>query len=238
MKKFTSSKPISSQIEKFKVSFQNQLEFHTLKREIFGQECYYFESDSLQPKILDIGAHIGLSCLYFKKLYPGAQITCLEPIPSSFALLEQNIFENCLTDVICQRLALSTSPKPLTLHIDPESSHWYSSASIRPGAWNGQQKTQATQVPATTLKQLIIQPIDLLKLDVEGAEQAILENSQSILPKIKQLLIEFHPGENQSFASIIDLLEKSGFDLEFRKNGQTVTRQNAKGLIIIHAKRS
>jgi len=237
MRKLTSVKTISSRIGKFKISFQNQLEFHTLKREIFGQESYYFESDTLGPKILDVGAHIGLSCLYFKKLYPQAQVTCLEPIPSSFKLLETNVFENNLSDVTCLQKAFANTSQFITLYIDPEKNGWYSTTSIKQGAWDHKQNTQPIQVPAITLNQLITQPIDLLKLDIEGAEQMILEHNQSVLPLVKQLLIEFHPMANQSLSSLTDLLEKSNYKLEFRKNGQSVTRQNAKGLIIIYARK-
>jgi len=208
MKKLSSSTIKHSRLGRFEVYFQNQPEFHILKREIFGQACYYFESNTTQPKILDVGAHIGLSCLYFKKLYPGARITCLEPIASSFQLLERNILENRLDDVVCHQLALAPTAGRLTLHIDPTTAHWYSSTSILPGAWNSQQKTQPIQVTAATLARLIDQPIDLLKLDVEGAEQTILENGQAILPQIKQLLVEFHPGANQSLTSLVNLLKK------------------------------
>jgi len=227
-----------TKIGKFKIQFENEPEFHGLKREIFGQDCYFFESSSAQPIILDIGAHIGLSTLYFKSLHPGAKITCLEPVPSSFELLERNVFENRLDDVTCLQLALSQSTNPLTLHIDPEKSNWYSSASVRPGAWNGQQPTQIIEVKTSTLDKLITYPIDLLKLDIEGAEQTILENNQQLFPKIKQLLIEFHPGGNQSLDKICSLLEKSGYKLEYRKNGQTVPKQRAKGLVVIHASKN
>ena len=237
MKKHTSTKAKQSKLGKFVVNFWNQPEYHDLKREIFGQDTYFFESSSPFPKILDVGAHIGLSALYFKKLYPGAEITCFEPIHSSFELLQQNIFENNLRDVSCWQLAISPSSGPLTLHIDPENTSWYSSASIRTGAWNGQQATRKIEVKAATLDQITTQPIELLKLDVEGAEQAILESSQKVLPLIKQLLIEFHPGGNQSLEKISTLLEKNGYSLDFRKNGQSVSRQNAKGLFIIHATR-
>ena len=66
----------------FVVSYQNGQEFHHLKKEIWTEHLYYTEIDSVMPRIIDAGAHIGLASLYFAKTYPTAKILSLEPNPS------------------------------------------------------------------------------------------------------------------------------------------------------------
>ncbi|MFZ1721277.1 MAG: hypothetical protein WAU07_02110, partial [Microgenomates group bacterium] len=56
----------SSKVSNFTLFHANSEEYHQLKREIFTQDSYFFESDSPTPKIIDAGAHIGIATLYFK----------------------------------------------------------------------------------------------------------------------------------------------------------------------------
>ncbi len=97
----------SSRLNKYTIYHNNSEEYHNLKREVFTSDLYYFETENPQPVIIDAGAHIGLATLYFKQLYPGAQITALEPNPESFQLLEKNLFENMIDDVTTVQVALS-----------------------------------------------------------------------------------------------------------------------------------
>jgi FkbM family methyltransferase len=68
---------------------------------------YYFETDNPLPFIIDAGAQIGMSTLYFKKQYPGAEIVAIEPNTINFKLLEENIWENQLDNVTTIQAALT-----------------------------------------------------------------------------------------------------------------------------------
>ena len=157
----------------FVVEFTNSEEFHRLKTEIFTHDCYYVELPSAIPLIIDAGAHIGLTTLYFKKAYPGAQILAIEPHPDTFSLLEKNIYNNNLDGVELLNTALSTSDELVTLHEDTSADKWFSTASLQAKAWNGQQQTQPLTVPSLKLNTLLADiddTVELLKLDIEGAE--------------------------------------------------------------------
>lgn len=56
----------------FKISFINKEEFELIYKDIFESGEYNFQTNNPKPFILDCGSHIGLSVLYFKKLYPQA----------------------------------------------------------------------------------------------------------------------------------------------------------------------
>lgn len=220
-------------IDAFKVYFHNKEELLRLKKEIFSQHQYYLE---LSPTavIIDAGAHIGLATLYFKKQYPAAQVTAIEPQPQNFALLEKNVWENNLDDVVTLNAALATQEGQIELHTD-EQQNWLSTTSVVPQAWNGQQDTKPIFVPAITLSSLLTHPIDLLKLDIEGQEFSVLQEAQDKLYLIHQMLIEFHPHAGQTLDDVIELLESKHFQLHFSKNGAVVNPRRTQGLVLIHA---
>ena len=63
-------------------------------REIFVDRSLAFPSWGTPPRILDLGANIGLSVLAFLRDHPEADITALEPDPAIFRVLERNVREN------------------------------------------------------------------------------------------------------------------------------------------------
>lgn len=54
--------------------YTNENEFKKLYEEIFKTHMYYVELDTMSPRILDCGGHIGLATMYFKTQYPDAKI--------------------------------------------------------------------------------------------------------------------------------------------------------------------
>src|SRR5215471_7593686 len=64
--------------------------FIWMYREIFDLEIYRFNAKTKRPYIIDCGANIGLSVLYFKQLYPESQIVAFEPDEAVFAVLSRN----------------------------------------------------------------------------------------------------------------------------------------------------
>ncbi|MBU0974170.1 FkbM family methyltransferase, partial [Patescibacteria group bacterium] len=164
----------SSKLQKYTIYHNNSEEYHRLKREIFTQDLYCFETNNPEPIIIDAGAHIGLSVLYFKQLYPTSKIIAIEPNPESFKILERNIFENQIEDVTLIQTALSDKSGIETLYLDKTSEEWHSVASFHKGSWVGTQKSTSVTVQTHTLSEFITQPIDFLKMDIEGVEQKVL----------------------------------------------------------------
>lgn len=226
-------KLFSSKLERFSVHYPNQQEYRSLKHEIFTQDTYYFESENPQPKIIDAGAHIGMSTLYFKKLYPHAHIIAIEPNPESIYALETNIFINQLDDVTVTPKALSSHEGEEQFYTDATADHWDSTASFTKGAWTGDQDTDSVTVPTIRLSQFLDSSVDLLKLDIEGAEQEVLFESQHLLHNVSQLFVEFHPTPSQSLPKVLELLEDAGFTLTLLKKNRPVKLSHAHGLVMI-----
>ena len=239
---------MQTKLNQYTVHYTTHQEYHQLKREIFGRGIYYFEADNDRPVIIDGGAHIGLATLYFKQLYPEAKITAIEPFPPTFKLLEQNIFENQLENVDLVQAALWPKKlKKLKLHVDMTKDRWHSTAGIMPGSWMNTQQTQFFYTPTALLSELIssLGIVDLIKLDIEGAEGRVIKEALPKLNQVKQMLIEYHPTIHQAdktlnmpLVKLVELLKKADFEVQVTKDGKVtdpIKAQNS--LVMIQARK-
>lgn len=221
----------------YTIAYHSDTEYHALKDEVFTKDTYYVELDTPSPNIIDAGAHIGMSTLYFKRLWFQAKILAIEPHPQSFKLLQENIETNQLQDVIPLQTALVNSDKQSTiLYADPEES-WLQSASLTKGAWNQREThSEAITVPATRLSTLITEPVDLLKLDIEGAENTVIDDviQQNKLRYCKQLIIEFHQTKNNILNTFIQKIFTQGYSLIDTKTDQKRNKPNQTGLYVLN----
>lgn len=227
----------TAKLAPFTIEFINSEEFHHLKREIWGGHCYYTELEigARAPVIIDAGAHIGVSTLYFAKLFPIAQIIAIEPNPITRVLLEKNVWNNRLEDRISiLPIALSNQTGPASLYHLPNKL-WQLNANLSPHAWNGDRLTESTEVNTLTFSSLITHPVDLAKLDIEGAELSVLKEAREKLCLIRQLWVEFHPTGNNSLTELIHLLEKHGFATTIWQKEKKTTPEKARGLCLIQA---
>ena len=133
--------------------------------------------------IVDLGSHIGSSIVYFRVRHPAAQIHGLEPDPRTFAALEANV--GCLEGVTIDPRAVSGD--------DGESTFFcadYSLASSLAG--EGRPVAVRTVSLDTLMDELGLERIDLLKLDVEGAEYDALA-ATTRLGDVQAIAGELHP---------------------------------------------
>lgn len=172
--------------------------------EKFVDQEYFFATDSRRPFIIDCGSHIGMSILYFKRLYPRAQIIGFEPAPDTFRLLTENIQQNALKDITVFNKAVGNKEEKMKFFGDDSLT-----ASLLEGR---ETKKSATEVDVVRLSNYIDRTVDFLKLDVEGAEGMVLEDldSSKKLPLIKQMIIEYHHHVDRgvdTFSRFLKILE-------------------------------
>ena len=74
-----------------------------LLKEKFIDEEYLIELGSSRPIIIDCGANIGVSLIYFKYLYPHSEVHCFEPYTFAFEYLQKNVAENKLKRQLFRR---------------------------------------------------------------------------------------------------------------------------------------
>ncbi len=220
------------------MSYLNSEEFHHVKREVWTEHCYYTEIENPAPTIIDVGAHIGLATLYFAKHFPTAKIISFEPNPITFKILEENVWQNRLEDrVTCLQKAVSTQAGKQHFWSNPKPTDWQLNASLSPTTWTSQPLPNSVEVETLTLSSLLDQPIDLLKIDVEGNELQLIQEAQDKLINVKQIFIEFHPRDGNQLTELLELLQKHKFSYTLWKQGKQVQSDQARGLVMINVMR-
>lgn len=174
--------------------------------EIFIDEVYRYNPSSDQPYIIDAGANMGLSILYFKKLAPGAKIDAFEPDESIFSLLKENVKAAGLTDVDLHNEAVWIEDTHLTFYSEGALSG-SSELEARPNS-------PAKKVRAVRLRDLVAKgPVDFLKIDIEGAENSLIFDLEEVLGNVRNLFLEYHsiPGKEQLLGEMLSLVKRAGF---------------------------
>ena len=224
----------TTKIGKYLVSYDNSKEFHILKNEIFGQNCYNISLSSQKPYIIDVGAYIGLSTIYFKSIYPDSKILAFEPNPYAKEILKENIFNNGLEDIEVLPYAIDSSEGKKDFFIDVSSDNWQSTGGFIENSWNGKVVNNTKiQVGTKKLSNYLNRPVDLLKIDIEGIEDRVLKESEDYLDNVKNILIEYHPTKKKKLSKISDLLKRRNFKITILKDNKEFKDINPKDLLII-----
>src|SRR5215469_6572745 len=87
--------------------------------EIFVRQDYFFECESPAPLILDCGSNIGMSVLFFKRLYPASRIIAFEPDRPTFEVLQSNVQNNHLANVEFHNAGIYPTDGRIEFYSDP-----------------------------------------------------------------------------------------------------------------------
>jgi FkbM family methyltransferase len=147
--------------------------------------------------VLDVGAYIGISTLWFAARYPGARVIALEPDPANATILRQNVRGIDRVDVLGEALWCADEPVQLAVR---EGAHW---ATRVESAHGGRPTVPGTTI-TTLLERLGLSEIDLLKLDVEGSEVEIFgADAERWLPRVRAIAVEVHEGLRPGARSVV-----------------------------------
>lgn len=172
-------------------------------REIFVDEFYKFNASSPSPVIFDCGTNIGTSVVYFRQTYPSARIVAFEADEQISAILQDNLRHNQISGV-------EVITKAVWTHND---GIWFGSDQADSASIFSQ--TDRKLVPSIRLRDYLLREprIDMLKMDIEGAETDVLTDCQDALAHVQHMFVEFHAyiDHPQTLAEVMAVLEKSGF---------------------------
>lgn len=153
------------------------------------------------PKfIIDCGANIGLSAVFFAAKYPAALIVAIEPDKRNFEFLQKNTLS--YNNVVCMNSAIWSSNIPIKV-IDEGMGNWALKTVVA-------DSNSSDSIPGISIDQILKdykqEKIDLLKIDIEGAEKELFSaHYQHWLPKTKVIVIELH-------ASPSDIISKTFYN--------------------------
>jgi len=159
--------------------------------------------------IIDVGAHAGYFSLWASAYNSKAKILALEPVEDNFDFLKQNLSQNKFKNILSEKLALSKTTGTVNIYLS-EDSHNHSLLPIS----ETKEEVKAINF-ADLLKKKKISKVSLLKLDIEGGEYEIFENSiDEISAKVENIFLEYHNTEDKNAKVIETILREHGFTVE------------------------
>ncbi len=145
-----------------------------------------------QPRIIDAGSNIGMSAMYFKSAIPAAELICMEPNEESMNATRNHLLLNNFTDIKMSGKALWTNVEILKPQPFRDNRSW--SFSLSSG-----NKSSAVSYTGITLGEMLgdhgWNHVDLLKMDIEGAEGSLFRDSEflkTISENVKLMAVEVH----------------------------------------------
>jgi len=185
--------------------------FNLCYEELFQSEMYKFKASRSNPCIIDCGANLGMSIIYFKELYPDASIVAFEADDYIFSFLEKNVKSFGYEDVKLINKAVWNSDETLSFIIEGGAG-----GRIEEETSEGKYK----KVVCTSLKKYLTgRKVDFLKIDIEGAEYEVIKDCENELKNIDYLFIEYHsmPDREQNLHKILEIVQKAGFSYHIKE---------------------
>jgi FkbM family methyltransferase len=162
-------------------------------REVWVEEVYRPPVEIPIGTVVDLGMNIGLTSLWYG-LHGARRLHCVEPLAANIALGRRNLAQN---GVPAEFVQAAIGPEDGTTHfrVDPR----YSTR-------GHVDETGELEVPVVSMRTLLsgIDSVDLLKIDVEGAEIGLFRGDVSWLDKVNAIIIEFDKGDPRELAPIVE----------------------------------
>jgi len=194
--------------------------------EIFIYRYYDINAGTQRPRIIEGGANIGLAVAYLKLIYPDARIDAFEAEPKTAALLASTIRANGWPDVTLHPFALWSEDALLRFGTFDE--HAGSPVASVFDYVSGQQHTAYGEIPGKRLSPFVDSAVDLLILNIEGAECAVIGElaASGRLSRIRQMIIEIHQdngSDKDLVPGLLEALTGGGFGYRLHVSGVPFT---------------
>jgi FkbM family methyltransferase len=179
--------------------------FVEVYRDYFCRGKFEFSADTSLPFIIDCGANVGVSVLYWKSLYPDSRILAFEPDPTACRALRLNC--RPFSDIEIHEAAVWIADGTTQFAaVGSDGGHLSNLTEMR-------SEIKQLDVKTTRLKNFIRQHIDMLKIDIEGAEVEVLKDCADSLGNVQRLFVEYHSfeGARQNLGEFFSILEGAGF---------------------------
>jgi FkbM family methyltransferase len=206
----------------------SKLEARYIYDEVFRNDCYGVTDLPDPPFVVDVGANIGLFALFVKGRYPAAEILAFEPMPQSAALFRRNLALHELQAVVLHEVALGQVPEtavPFTFYPRiPGNSTRHPEVKVAAKAALGEtmpaklvERLYQSQTVTVNVERLSAflpagRRIDLLKIDVEGAELDVLLGIDEVhWPLVGRVVVEVHDQDGR-VDSVCKILRDHGLE--------------------------
>jgi FkbM family methyltransferase len=170
-------------------------------RDILCDDSYGIGRLPAAPRVLDLGANVGVFSVCLRWLRPAASVLAVEPDPDNLRLLREN--------------TASLGPERFRI-LDAAVGGRPGEALLGGNTSDGRRILQDGDVAVNMvpLADLLREPVDLLKMDIEGSEVAALKSAGEALRRVERAVVEYHlyAGAAGDLGELIAALETGGFD--------------------------
>ena len=162
--------------------------------------------------VLDIGANVGVTALYFSQIFPNARIYAFEPAPDNFAVLAKNV-ANC-DRIRAFNFGLGANDATLELYASDNPVNFGGYSLHAAGSDTSRKVSIQVRSVKSVLQEIAVESVDVIKIDTEGAEWDILTAfPEPVVRSAKYITGELHG--NKDFA-LLEYLSP-WFDVGMRK---------------------
>ncbi|WP_187152668.1 FkbM family methyltransferase [Acidianus manzaensis] len=166
---------------------------------------YFLEFVKDGGVVVDVGANVGIYSLIAAKY--AERVFAIEANPEIIPILNYNITLNDFKNVTVINKAVSDSEGKVKLYLGKA----HEVSSILPSFMEGYTYSKYVEVESTTLDNLLSGvSVNLLKIDVEGAEVNVLRGAKETLKKAKRIIIEVR---NNTEQKVLDILKQNNFEI-------------------------
>jgi len=206
VERFGKNQPGAATVHGQRFHFEDAKVFQYAYAQIFERRAYDFPCIAGNPRIVDCGANIGLPARFWAEKFPAPRITAFEPDPGVFQILQKNAAEISNAQVDLHQAAVWVrSGKTTFRSTGLETGHL---ADV-PSPLGGKE----VEVQTLRLRDFLQEPVDFLKIDIEGAETEVLLDCEDRLGVVKAMYVEYHvfPSQPQRLEEILAVLKRAGF---------------------------
>jgi FkbM family methyltransferase len=190
----------------------------------------YEISTNRDPKVIvDAGANVGLASIFFANRFPDARIFAIEPENSNFELLLKNVAP--YKNIVPIHAALWNENKYISL-VDPglgNSGFMTQDGTVGTTSFGQQLHLTKAMTIDQIMKDWSIDRIDILKVDIEGAELEVFSDTSSWIESVDSLIVELHermrPGCKKSFSDATE-----DFDIKWTKGENVIVSRSSGSL--------
>jgi FkbM family methyltransferase len=171
--------------------------------------------------VLDIGANIGQTAAYWTLRFPEAQIGAVEMMPENVArIARQAGLNGWLLGVL--PVAASNTKGDVKVRLSGANSRNRLEEIVEVSAVRDRLMDETVTVPALPLSAIMDQlgfaEVDLMKIDIEGAEVNLLRDAGNWAPRVRNVIIEIHDNVDRTWAR--QVLEECGYEVQVLAPGQ------------------
>lgn len=191
--------------------------------DLFVRKTLDLHCDAEAPRILDCGAHVGLASLWMKRRWPRARITAFEADPEIARLLRANLERNGASDVEVVEAAVWRCDGDVPFRAPGSDAGAVDAVAADTGG-------ARIRVRSVRLRHWLTEPIDLLKMDVEGAELDVLDDSADRLHHVRAVHLEVHDFDSgrRLLPGCLVRLAEAGFTYALSDLGSALWREGVR----------